>query len=104
VAQVSTVGIVATMKSDPPYDKSGKIRRWFSIVSPIIFFAVWFGVLCAFYDYFNQYFNNWSFSQRLSHVAVLHDSEGALVRRFLYGASGGSILGVLIVLRSREKD
>jgi hypothetical protein len=98
------LGIVATMKSDPPKDRSAKIQRWFWIIFPILFFAVLFGGLCAFYDYYNQYFNHWSSSRRLSHDTVQHDGGAALVRRFLYGAGGGSILGILIVLRSREKD
>jgi len=92
------------MKPEPPKDRRGKSRRWFSIILPIVFFAVLGGGLCAFYDYYNQYFNRWSFSRRLSHDTVQLDSESVVVRRFLYGAAGGSILGVLIVLRSREKD
>ena len=94
----------AKMKPEPPKDRRSKSRRWFWIILPIVFFGVLGGGLCAFYDYYNQYFNRWSFSRRLSRDVVQQDSESVVARRFLYGAAGGSFLGILIVLRSREKD
>lgn len=71
---------------------------------PIVLSALLLGCLFGFYDYVRQYTASWSVSRKISHETVQSDTESTIIRRFLIGASTGAILGLLIAMRSRDKD
>jgi hypothetical protein len=81
-----------------------KKRRITDALLPVFFFALFFGAMAAFYDYYREFFHTSAYSRRLSHELVEHDTWYTILRRFSLGAGAGSFFGVLTFLRSRENE
>ena len=90
------------MKPDDPKSKRTSVSlRDFS---PVMWFALIFGTVVAIASYLLVLFpkSTWMRSHYLYDIE--HDSVGAFCRRFLLGAAGGAIIGLLHSIRDiRDK-
>jgi hypothetical protein len=90
------------MKPDAPESKKASVSlRDFS---PMIWFALIAGTVVAIASYILVFFPKSSWMRSSYLFDIEHDSIGAFCRRFLLGAAGGAIIGLLHAIREiRDK-
>jgi hypothetical protein len=88
------------MEFDDPNHKR-KAAKWKDI-SIVFWFALIFGVVFAFGSYIGVIAPKSEWMRQLFMDDVRHDSISAFSRRFMIGAGGGAVIGILSFIRDRK--